>query len=154
MYIRLTELSNSLFVETNKTYSPTQRPYSPARSDNTTTYNTTIKNAKDKSFALSNKKIKKNPFEPINLDEEIKKLIDDPRRHMHIIGLFLREVPPSAATYGALRTSIKRNVRVASQLEGYPDKLILDAMAYAESEANENKFDWTLETALKKINRC
>lgn len=110
----------------------------------------TNSNIADKKSASSKKK---NPLDKIDLKVEIQKLIDSPQRHIHIAGLWIEENPPSVNTYGALQTTLNRNLRPAKDLMGYPDDKIKDAIQFVQAEGEKNNYDPGLETVIKKINR-
>ena len=95
---------------------------------------------------------KRDPLDKIDLKVEINKMLANNQRHIHIIGLWLEENPPSVSTYGALCTTIKRNLRAARDLIGYPDKIIINAIAFVKDDGDRGNYDPTLETVIKKIN--
>jgi len=148
LFIKLNSKIDELFIETNRTVHENEQSCSPKRTNNNTIdNNTNINIAKKKSSPP-----KRNPLEKIDLKEEIDKLLKNKTRHIHIIGLWLEENPPSVSTYGALCTTIKRNLRAARDLCGYPDEIILNGIAFVKDDGERANYDPTLETVIKKIN--
>lgn len=85
---------------------------------------------------------------PFVLKDEVAKLEDDPKRHIQIIGLYLKQKRPDIRTKDQLHASIVRHVRAAKSLVPFEDDQILKAFRKA-SEVN----GWTIETALKLLTK-
>lgn len=95
------------------------------------------------------KKIAKSKDEEINLRDEIKKLEDDPKRHMNIIALYLDYRKPDLRTYGQLQAAIGRHVRSAMVLVPFFDDQILAGFKRAQDMTT----GWTLETVIKILTK-
>jgi hypothetical protein len=83
------------------------------------------------------------------LKEEIKKLEEDPRRDLNIIGYYLDERKPDIRSKEQLSRAIKRHIRAAKELVPFEDDQIVRGFKKAKSQTSE----WVLETALKMLTK-
>lgn len=86
--------------------------------------------------------------EEFNLLEENKKLLSDPKRHIQIIGIWLKAKGPKIENKKQLQSFIKRNLRSAQLLEGYKNNRIIEVIQYLKENAD---FKFTLETVSKFV---
>lgn len=86
-----------------------------------------------------------------NSDEYKKELVSNPRRHIHIIGLYWHVKGYSHPSKLAAESALKRDFKAGHSLVGYSDEQILRVMNWLETNDAKNKYDWKLETVLKKI---
>lgn len=85
-----------------------------------------------------------------NLEVEIEKLLKDPKRHIQIIGLWVREKGLRPENAGQMRDNIiKRNLRPARTLNGYTDEDIRETIRVIKNTEYITKFE--LETVGKFI---
>ena len=70
-------------------------------------------------------------------------------RHIHIIALYFKHKGYAFENYEQTQSAIKRNLRAAKDLVGYPDHSIRKTMKYLETVDYISK--WTLETVVKFI---
>lgn len=84
-----------------------------------------------------------------DLKEEIKKMKEDKRRHIQIIGLWIEEKELQPNNAKQLLAIIKRNCRAAITLTGYSDKAIQETIQVVKNTDYLKK--WTLETITKFI---
>lgn len=85
-----------------------------------------------------------------SIQEEIKKLEDNPRRDMNVIALFLDEKKPDIRTKDQFQITIKRHLRAAKQLSPFTDDQILKAVRIAKREYPSI---WQVETLLKILTK-
>ena len=83
-----------------------------------------------------------------NFKDTLEKMINDKRRHIHIIGLYWRFKGYYFENKGQYQTALKRDCRPAKNLVPYSDERILDVMNYLEDYTD---IKWTLETVIKYI---
>jgi|TARA_Y100000310_G_scaffold275754_1_gene292451 hypothetical protein len=85
-----------------------------------------------------------------NADEKdlVKRLINDNKRYIHIIGLYWekKNYKPTAETY---QSALRRDLKASKTLEGYSDDDILAVMDWLNSQKLE--YIWKLETVHKLI---
>lgn len=102
----------------------------------------------------------KNPFkkEPISmsseatgwqLKEEIEKLLKDPRRHIQVIGVWIKEKGLRPENNEQMQSIIRRNLRPARLLNGYNNEDIHETVEVIKNTDYLKKF--TLETVAKYI---
>lgn len=85
--------------------------------------------------------------------EYIKALLSNPRKDIHIIGLYSDFKGFNFPSKEAAESSLKRDLRPAGALTGYSDEQILKTMDYlAYKGVGGKKIKWTLETVGKYIN--
>ncbi len=84
-----------------------------------------------------------------NLEKEIEKLVIDPKRHIQVIGVWLREMKFKPENSQQVQSLIKRNLRPAKLLEGYKDTDIRETIQILRNTSYLTKF--TLETIGKYI---
>jgi len=84
-----------------------------------------------------------------SLREEIKKLEDNKRRDLNIIGLYFDERKPDLRTKEQFAVALKRHLRAARDLKPFSDDQIIDAIR----KAKEFVPGWTLETLLKILTK-
>jgi len=99
--------------------------------------------------------------EPINKKENVAsevatvypsfldKLLESNQRHIHIIGIWVREVGIELPNEAIYKSVIKRNLRPAKLLEGYKDEQIIQTIKVVKATDYIKKF--TLETVGKFI---
>lgn len=83
------------------------------------------------------------------LEEEIEKLITDSRRHIQIIGLWIKERDLRPGNTEQMESLIKRNLRPARILNGFDDEEIKETIQVVKNTDYLHKF--TLETIAKYI---
>ena len=83
---------------------------------------------------------------PFSLEEEIKKLEENPRREMNIIALYFEHRKPDLQNREQYNQAIKRHLRPAIALKSFTDAQIIKALDYA---MKEYKDVYTIETLLK-----
>lgn len=86
--------------------------------------------------------------EKYNGQEEIIRLIEDKKRHVAIIGLYLKAKGINPENKEMMSSLISRNSRAANLLVGYPVKQIMETL---KGLRTQSKFKWTLETVGKYI---
>jgi len=102
----------------------------------------------------------KNPIkkEPINmsaeptdwqLKEETEKLLKDPRRHIQVIGVWIKEADLRPENHEQMQSIIHRNLRPAKLLNGYTNEDIHETVRVIKNTDYLKKF--TLETVAKYI---
>jgi hypothetical protein len=100
-----------------------------------------------------NNEINNMPTARFDSKEYITQLLNDPKRHIRIIGLYYQFKGYEFPALDAARYSVKRDLKGASELVGYGDEKLLQTMNYLVSLVNKNKLQkWTLETIAKYIN--
>jgi len=83
------------------------------------------------------------------LKDEVKKLRENKRRHIQIIGLWIKEKDLQPSNTEQLEEIIKRNCRPAMTLTGYSDEEIIETIRKVKHTYYLKK--WTLETITKFI---
>lgn len=86
--------------------------------------------------------------EEFNLLDEIKKILKDKQKHIQIIGIWLKAKAPDIENKKQLQSFIKRNLRAAKLLEGYPNKRIIEVIKWLKDNVD---FKITLETVGKFV---
>lgn len=84
-----------------------------------------------------------------NLEKEIEKLLTDPKRHIQIIGVWIRSMGLRPENTEQMQSLIKRNLRPARLLNGYKNEDIEETIKVLKNTDYLTKF--TLETCLKYI---
>jgi hypothetical protein len=88
-----------------------------------------------------------------NWPDYLKKMKEDPDRAIQIIALYLEYRGEKCINYDQIKGIIKRLVRIANDLKGFPDEHIRQTMVYLshnrEAEFLRNK--WNMETIIKYI---
>ena len=85
--------------------------------------------------------------------EYVDRLIAGSNKVEHIVGLYWKFKKFKFPSLEAANESMKREVRAAKSLMGYPDAQIRATMIYLDHQSDSNiKFVWTLETVAKSIN--
>ena len=97
---------------------------------------------------LSKDNIVADPCDTWNSQEYINKLLEDKQRHIHLIGLYWQFKGIEQPTKEAAQAALKRDLRAAKNLVGYPDEKIKKVMMWLNKEAD---FKWTAESILKYI---
>ena len=82
-----------------------------------------------------------------NLQDEIRKLEDSPRRDLNIIGLLFSERKPNLKTKEQYQIALKQHLRPAKDLIPFDDGQILEAMR----QAKEFVPGWNLNTLIKLL---
>jgi len=83
------------------------------------------------------------------LEKEIEKLLKDQRRHIQIIGLWIKENDLRPGNAEQMQSLIKRNLRPARLLNGFSDEEIKETLKVVKNTDYLHKF--TLETISKYI---
>jgi hypothetical protein len=83
--------------------------------------------------------------------EYLEKLLQDPKRHIKIIGSYLKLKDEVYPTKKALQSAISRCARAGMILAEYTDEQIEATFEYFDTEKFYEKGNWTLETMTKKI---
>lgn len=104
---------------------------------------------KNRDKRIENKTIAAASAAPFSLQEEIKKLEDNPRRDLNIIALYLDERKPKLESRAQFMVALKRHLRAASMLKPFSDQQIVGAAKKAKAEYPE----WTLETLVKLVTK-
>ena len=84
-----------------------------------------------------------------NLEKELEKLLTDPKRHIEIIGIWIREMKLRPENKDQMQAIIKRFLRPAKLLEGYKNKDIVETIKVLKNTSYLTKF--TPETISKYI---
>ena len=84
-----------------------------------------------------------------NLEKEIEKLIVDPKRHIQVIGVWIREMKFAPENNQQMQSLIRRSLRPAKLLEGYKDTDIRETIQAMRNTDYLKRF--TMETCLKFI---
>lgn len=87
--------------------------------------------------------------EKFSLKEEIKKLEENSRRDLNIIGLYFDQRKPDLRTKEQFAVAFKRHLRAAKDLKPFDDNQIMDAI----KKAKEFVPGWTLDTLLKILTK-
>jgi phage replication O-like protein O len=87
--------------------------------------------------------------EPFNPLEYINSLIASKQRHIHIIGLYWKVKKYQHPTKVAASEALKRDLKPAKQLCGYPDEALVGLMDWLECAKLD--YEWKLTTIPKKI---
>ena len=85
---------------------------------------------------------------PFNLNDYIKSLIDNPRRDLHIIGIYWQRKRPIVDNKKAAEKELKMFLKAGKELEDFSDDRIYETMNYLEDFAD---FKWNLYTVRKYI---
>ena len=85
---------------------------------------------------------------PFNLNDYIKDLIYNPRRDLHIIGIYWQRKRPIVDNKKAAEKELKMLLRAGKELEDFSDDRIYETMNYLEDYAD---FKWNLYTVRKYI---
>ncbi|PIS14455.1 hypothetical protein COT64_02580 [Candidatus Shapirobacteria bacterium CG09_land_8_20_14_0_10_39_12] len=84
-----------------------------------------------------------------NLEKEIQKVLEDKRRHIQIIGVWIEEIRLRPENTEQIQSIIRRNLRPARLLNGYTNEDIHETIEALKNTEYLRKF--TLETVLKYI---
>lgn len=87
--------------------------------------------------------------EAFSLEDEIKKMEENPRRDINILAMYFSERQPDLRNNEQYQAAFKRHIKSASQLIVFDDDQILDAVP----KARELTPGWTLETLLKILTK-
>ena len=129
----------------NKTTSKTTSKLTndrPANDQQTTTNKNDKKDKKDKNLLSAN------ADEVFSFKDYLNSLLNGKQRHIHIIGLYWQEKGFNHPTLEASKSALKRDLKPAMALTGYPDTRILATMRYLQETAD---YKWGLETVSKFI---
>jgi hypothetical protein len=83
-----------------------------------------------------------------SFEEEIKKLLEDKRKHLNIIAVYWKEKGWKFENKEQFNTAIRREVKPAFALKGYTGEQILQAFDFCTQKYPEI---WTLETCIKSL---
>lgn len=83
------------------------------------------------------------------LEKEIEKLLKDPRRHIQVIGVWIKEKGLNPENAEQMQSLIKRNLKPARLLNGYTNEDIHETVKVIKNTEYLKK--WTLETIAKYI---
>ncbi|HPC31311.1 MAG TPA: helix-turn-helix domain-containing protein [Candidatus Paceibacterota bacterium] len=116
--------------------------------NNTNSNNTNINNTQscDKSREGTKSKLKEEL--PFSCEQELNKLVDSPRRDLHIIGIYWKYKNFKFENRKQFEVSLKRELKPVQNLIPYQDDRIFEVIDYLD----EKNFKWTLETVFKYIN--
>lgn len=89
-------------------------------------------------------------IERFSLDEETKKLEENERRDLNIIGWFIEKKQPDISSKAQLQVLIKRHLRPAKSLATFNDRQLLKAYERANFLFPDM---WTLETLVKLLTK-
>ena len=89
------------------------------------------------------------PVPVFNLEEEIKKLEDNPRRDLNIIALYFEERKPDLRTKEQFQVALRQHLRAAAKLIPFTNDQILAAIPKAKKMTSE----WTLDTLVKVLTK-
>jgi len=84
-----------------------------------------------------------------NLEKEVKKILTDPKRHIQVIGVWIKETELKPENSEQIQSIIKRNLRPAKLLNGYKNEDIKETIKVLKNTDYLKKF--TLETVAKYI---
>lgn len=88
--------------------------------------------------------------EPFVWIDYIKKLEDDKRRGLQVIGFYLKEKKVKCDTRGEAQVTVRRYLKVASQIQHFSDDKIVEATEKVKKEYPDM---WTLETIYKQLTK-
>lgn len=103
-------------------------------------------NTCDKSREGTKSKLKEEL--PFSCEQELNKLVDSPRRDLHIIGIYWKYKNFKFENRKQFEVSLKRELKPVQNLIPYQDDRIFEVIDYLD----EKNFKWTLETVFKYIN--
>jgi len=87
-----------------------------------------------------------------NSKEYIKGLINNPRRDLHIIGLYYEFRQEEWPAIEAVQYLIKKELQPAKALKGYTDEQIIKTMTFLNNRVKQYKLEkWTLATVINYI---
>ena len=87
---------------------------------------------------------------PFSLKEEIKKLEENPRRDLNILGLFFERKKPDLRNYEQYKKAFGQHLPYAIKLKVFDDDQILKACSKAEKEYPDI---WTVSTLVKILTK-
>ena len=90
---------------------------------------------------------------PFSLSEEIKKMEDDPKRHINIIAYYFDQTKPDIRSKEQLSVAIKRHSRAASSLKHFTDEQIVAAAKKCRKDFGDKGIEWTLESIIKVLTK-
>lgn len=88
---------------------------------------------------------------PFDMTTELKKLDDNPRRDLNIIGFYFEERKTTFENREQFNTALRRHLRAAKDLKPFTDKQLNFAMR--EAKRKHSDVDWTLETLIKILTK-
>lgn len=88
--------------------------------------------------------------EPFVWIEYIKKLEDDKRRGLQVIGFYLKEKKIKCDTRGEAQATVRRYLKVASQIQHFSDEKIVEATNKVKGDYPDM---WTLDTIYKQLTK-
>lgn len=91
---------------------------------------------------------KTSPENSFSLEEKLSLMEKDAKRHIQVIALYWRFKKVEISNEQQYQALLKRDLRAARELQGFPDKRIEEVMEWLEYK---NTFFWTLETVLKFV---
>lgn len=106
-----------------------------------------VKHNNTSNITLDKSKVREDIFD---LQGEIKKLEESPRRELNIIAFLLEEKKVVIENRAQLSAAIKRHIRDANDLKGFSNAQITKAAREAETQYGEK---WTLRTLLKLLTK-
>lgn len=106
-------------------------------------------NNNDKNDKNDKKYIADKSAEVFNSDDYIQKMINNPNKHISLIGRYFKERNNAFPSQKAAGAEIKRWLRSASELAEYPEKQINQSFNYVIKEFPK---EWNLSTVAKYIN--
>ena len=109
----------------------------------------------ERALSIDKVSIDKNSIEtekisvPFSLKEEIKKMEENSRRDMQIIGFYFSERMPDIRNKEQLQQAIRRHLRAAKALTPFDDDQLVSGFKKAKNQTPE----WVLETVVKMITK-
>lgn len=87
--------------------------------------------------------------EKFDLEKEIEKMENNPRRDIQIIGLYFKQRKPDIRSREQLFKAIRRHLRPAKELKPFEDDQIIKGFRKAADQIS----GWTIETAVKMLTK-
>lgn len=129
-----------------------QKAVPPPRNSSTPTAK---KEPKEENKEEKRKDIAPTSSDAFSLKEEIKKMEDNPRREMNLIGFYAEErkgtLKSKITSKSQLSAFIKRHLQAAGRLKVFTDDQIVKATDAVKVKFRE--IDWTLDTVLKELTK-
>lgn len=88
--------------------------------------------------------------EPFVWKDYIKKLEDDKRRGLQVIGFYIKEKNINCDNRGEAQATVRRYLKVASQIQHFSDDKIVEATEKVKKDYPDM---WTLETIYKQLTK-
>lgn len=154
------EEKNNLYIKDNKSYTDVATNGKPIGNQmagqvklskvKIIKTNTVKKNRKRTEDVPLVKKDSSSIEEPFVWKDYIKKLEDDKRRGLQVIGFYLKEKKINCDTRGEAQATVRRYLKVASQIQHFSDDKIVEATEKVKKDYPDM---WTLETIYKQLTK-